>query len=384
MITIVDKTDCCGCSACKNVCPQKCIALSFDKEGFCYPQIKEGECVDCGLCETVCPVNHSPQQAENIGVYAIKNKRENIRLTSSSGGVFSLLAKQVVDAGGIVFGAVMEGSKVIHTGITDEENLPRLRGSKYVQSEIGNTFEQAKSYLDSGKSVLFSGTPCQISGLVSFLKKPYENLLLVDCICMGVPSPMIWGKYIAFLEKEHGAKASKIIFRDKAKGWKNYNLHIDFENGNSHEKSHKEDLFLKGFEKRLFLRPSCHACEFKSFKTLSDITLGDYWGVHTLFDDFDDDKGVSLVLTHTKRGENKLKSIQDSIIIREAPLEHAISTHRSMMMSIEPNSKREAFFLQEKQTKNIIAVLMQYTKDNFVEKTKRLAGGILRKMRLRR
>ncbi len=204
MIEIKEKYNCCGCSACVQICPKQCISLSADNEGFLYPQVDTAVCINCGLCEKVCPVINQNEPRMPLEVYAAKNTDEEIRLKSSSGGIFTLLAEHIISEGGVVFGARFnENWEVVHDYTETVEGLESFRGSKYVQSIIGENFKKAKFFLDEGRNVLFSGTPCQVAGLKKFLRKEYENLLTVEVVCHGVPSPMVWHDYLDYRRAKH-------------------------------------------------------------------------------------------------------------------------------------------------------------------------------------
>lgn len=336
MINIIDKKKCCGCEACVQRCPRHCISLHEDEEGFFYPQVDSAECVNCVLCETVCPVINQGDVRKPIVAFAGKNRDESIRLSSSSGGVFSALADKVIDDGGVVFGAKFNDKwEVIHDYTETIDGLAQFRGSKYVQSQIGDNYKKAKQFLASGRKVLFSGTPCQIAGLKHFLKKEYENLLTVDFICHGVPSPGVWREYlkeevaltcnlknIVLPRSIHGRDALNVTiegisFRDKTLGWKKFSFALDLSTTNgSGEKiqfrSRKhlyENPFLIGFLADLYLRPSCYDCPAKCGKSGSDITLGDFWGIDGVMPELDDDCGTSAVLANTPAGIEALQQV---------------------------------------------------------------------------
>lgn len=240
MINILDKKDCCGCASCVQVCPKQCISMNEDCEGFLYPKVDSAACIDCGLCEKVCPVINQNEPKEPLAVYAAMNSNEKIRLKSSSGGIFTLIAEQILADGGVVFGARFnENWEVIHDYAETVEGLEPFRGSKYVQSLIGDNYKYAKQFLLEGRKVLFSGTPCQIAGLKKFLCKEYENLLTVEMVCHGVPSPKVWRDYLQYRRAQHvvGKNAvsssidelpviTGISFRDKISGWKKYGFKI--------------------------------------------------------------------------------------------------------------------------------------------------------------
>lgn len=322
MIVIKDKAECCGCSACKQICPRQCIAMRKDAEGFLYPEVEVANCIECGMCEEVCPVIHPHEARIPTAVYAAINRDERAREASSSGGIFPLLAEGILAEGGVVFGAAFNADKnVVHGYAEEPEGVAAFRGSKYVQSDIGDSFLKAESFLKAGRKVLFTGTPCQVAGLKRFLRKEYANLLAVDIACHGVPSPTIWQSYLTeFIEKNNiqvdgedcpstgkGRQCVRSIsFRDKSKGWNRYSLAISLSSGkggvDEEVRYIKEDTFtnpyLRGFGRDLFLRPSCYHCPAKKLRSESDLTIGDYWGVERIFPTLSDDKGISFLFVH--------------------------------------------------------------------------------------
>lgn len=316
MIHITNKKDCCGCSACVQICPKQCIDMTADNEGFLYPYVDNTICIDCGLCEKVCPIINQNAPRKPLAVYAAKNTNEKIRLKSSSGGIFTLLAEQIISEGGVIFGAKFnENWEVVHDYTETVEGLAPFRGSKYVQSIIGDNFFKAKRFLTEGRKVLFSGTPCQIAGLNKYLRKEYDNLLTVDVICHGVPSPMVWRDYLYYKRAKRAAGKNSvssslnelplitdISFRDKTNGWKKYGFKISYRD-NCEITPYNEDLFMKGFLKNLYLRPICYACAARSGKSSSDITIGDFWGIQKHYPEFDDNKGIGLILINSEKGK---------------------------------------------------------------------------------
>lgn len=366
MIHILDKQKCCGCAACVQRCPKHCISLREDEEGFLYPEVEGTLCINCGLCEMVCPEIHQEKKKEPLAVYAAKNKDEHVRMSSSSGGIFSALAESVLRQGGLVFGACFDDSwEVVHHYAEDLENTLAFRGSKYVQSKIGNSFLKVESFLKAGRLVLFSGTPCQIAGLKSFLRKEYDNLLTIDVICHGVPSPGIWRKY---LDEEIVRQCSRnslfpsghfptknifvdeISFRNKNSGWKEYGFFLVFSsvdgNGDKHSFSlstpYMENPFMKGFLADLFLRPSCYACPFKSGRSGSDITLGDFWGIQNVMPSLDDDKGVSAVLVNTESGEKWINTLGVDFWATE--YEKVVAYNPALQQSANYSNRRVDFY----------------------------------------
>lgn len=314
MIQVIHKENCCGCNGCVQACPVRCISMKTDEEGFSYPVVDRGRCTECGLCERVCPVLNQRQPRTPLVCYAAKNPDEEIRMKSSSGGIFTMLAEQTINNGGVVFGARFdENWDVIHDYAETIEGLEKFRGSKYVQSRIGDCFKKAKQFLDAGREVLFSGTPCQIAGLKLFLRKNSANLLAVDIICHGVQSPMVWQKYLKEMNPEQ-LVLSEISFRDKSSGWKTFSFHAKgVKKDNTIATVTKgtlfQDTYLRVFLKNICLRPSCYECPARSGKGNSDITIADFWGIQNVDAEFDDDKGVSMILPYTEKGLDIVNSV---------------------------------------------------------------------------
>lgn len=379
MIKISNKSECSGCHACINICPKQCISMKTDCEGFWYPYIDIDKCINCNLCEKVCSIYNDLNKIDNkITAYACKNTNEEIRNTSSSGGVFTLLCEYIIKNGGVVFGAAFnEYFEVEHMHAETLEECFKFRGSKYVQSKIGNTYKMAKRYLDEDKLVLFSGTPCQISSLDLFLKKKYKNLLMVDIACHGVPSPLVYKKYLKSLEDINKSKISSLSFRDKTTGWKNYSCKVDFENGKTIKEIGYDNMYMKGFLSDIYLRPSCYKCKSKKPITAADITLADYWGVQNIHSDFDDDKGVSLVLVNTELGQNIMEKLSSSMDIIESNLDYAIKCNPSIKISSKCNSGRKQFF-EELNNRNIEKNIYKYTKMSFVKRAKRKIFNVIK------
>lgn len=330
MIDIKEKKDCCGCSACVQRCPKQCISLYEDEEGFLYPKVDVDACIDCGLCEKVCPVLNQSDACEPLEVYAAKNPNEQIRRESSSGGIFTLLAEHIIDAGGVVFGVKWnELFEAVHAYTETKEGLAAFRGSKYVQSKVGETFKQAEQFLKDGRQVLYTGTPCQISGLKKFLRKEYENLLTVDIVCHAVPSPLVWRQYIEEYKLANDAiRINSINFRDKTFGWKNYHVSMSFVN--THNKNitkkqpHDDDVYFKGFLNHLFIRPSCYSCCAKHGRSGSDILIGDCWGIDSLRKGYNDNKGCSIVCVNSAKGLKAAEVVLDrtKVLAYEDVLKH--------------------------------------------------------------
>lgn len=313
-MNICDLEKCTGCAACINTCNHESIKMTENQQGFLYPCIDESKCIQCNLCRQVCPVNHPTKPNNHLHVYAALVKDDVERAKSTSGGIFACLAKKVIKAGGYVYGAILDTDLVVHhTEAHTLEELEQQRNSKYVQSHIGNTYQQAKKRLLNGKQVLFSGTPCQIAGLRNYLKKDYPNLLTVDILCHGVPSPGMFSRYVKSEEEIAGKKMHRMLFRSKVVGWKKNFCVRTFDNDTEADWG---DTFVPGFLKNYYLRESCYSCEYATEKRQGDITLGDYWGYQESAPDYieDDDKGISLVIINTEKGKKAFKDIRKEIV----------------------------------------------------------------------
>ena len=340
--------DCTGCYGCANICPAKCISMKEKEGGFLYPVVNPSSCVNCGQCEKVCPVLHIPEISTHSEALAIKNKNQEIRQRSTSGGFFPLLAERVLEKGGIVFGAEYdEKFQVRHISITDKRELQKLQGAKYVQSVLGECLTEVKQELERERLVLFSGTPCQCAGLQSFLGEKYSNLIMVDLVCHGVPAPKVWEAYIAYRSKKEnkGILPEKINMRSKITGWSHYGYSTEFDYGGGMISyvPNSRDLFMRAFIGNICLRRSCGACEFKGIERCTDFTLGDYWGIWNQAPDFDDDKGTSVVFVHSDKGKQILDILKPDCEVLEVKMDAAYQENISMISSSEAHTGREEF-----------------------------------------
>ena len=377
MIEIREKSRCSGCHACTSICPKHCISMVCDEEGFWYPQVDSVTCINCGMCEKVCPILNpitiEKTEAE-IDAYAAYSKQEEIRLNSSSGGMFTEIATYVIRKGGVVFGASFdENFDVVHTYTETEEELEHFRGSKYVQSKIGETYRQAQQFLKEGRLVLFTGTPCQIGGLFAFLKKPYENLITQDIICHGVPSPMVWKKYVQFREAEAASQTRRTFFRHKKYGWKTYSVLFEYSNNTEYVQVLGKDLYMRAFLADLCLRPSCYQCSFKSKVRASDFTIADFWGIQNVMPEMDDDKGTSLVFVNSEKGREIFEQLKKQIVCKKTDLDTAIQYNPSMIKSVAMPPKRD-HFMRAIKTQDFSCTVQKYCKKSFIRR-------VLRKLR---
>lgn len=362
---LCDESSCTGCMACVNACASGALKVEIDAEGFLRPQLIRERCIECGKCEKVCPQIHQLKESTEKfekKVYACWHKNKKIKKDSTSGGAFSTLAENILEEGGIVYGAGFDPEfKVIHKAIADKERLEQLRGSKYVQSEIGDSYRQVKKYLKTGKKVLFSGTPCQIAGLYSYLGDRFSGqLYTVDLVCHGVPSPMVYQDYLNYMKKRYQSPVKKISFRDKKRGWFNFSMSIEFMNGVCHSQSTYENPYIRGFLRELFLRPSCHQCLYANTERVADLTLADFWGYENRgIRDRDNDTGISMVMINTKYGDNLFWKVSDKLRYYERSVEDAIKGNQALRKCFSPSSVRKEFWKDYK-IKGFDGVMEQY------------------------
>ncbi|RNC29192.1 MAG: NAD(P)H-quinone oxidoreductase subunit I, chloroplastic [Candidatus Dichloromethanomonas elyunquensis] len=352
MIKIKNKEDCCGCSACANACPAKSIVMKRDDEGFLYPSIDLSLCKRCGLCEKVCPVlNQADEKAVMQKLYIVQNKDDIIRKESTSGGAFTPIAEYVIAAGGAVFGAAFEDDdhfRVIHQYVETSRELWKFRGSKYLQSEIGNTYSQTKNFLDSGRLVCYSGTPCQIAGLKAFLRKDYENLMTVDVVCRAVPSPLVFEKYLEVQKRTLGDNIKKIRFRDKYYGYSYSTMSIYAKPESKQKDYHRgieSDLWLRAFFSGIIIRPSCVSCIFRKSFQSSDFTIWDCFNVRKYAPEFDDNQGTTRLLIKTSKGIAVFEEIKKSFRWKEIGIESVSDTGKERAYSEATTFHRDEFFL---------------------------------------
>lgn len=381
-INFYRRSECCGCGACSQVCPQNCIEMIADSEGFLYPRINEEKCVHCGRCYDVCHIKNGTDNKENISeTFYAKTKDQDTRRKSSSGGIFSEIAKAVLMQDGVVFGAAFseDRSQVEHIAIESRNELNKLRGSKYVQSRIGNTFIEAKKQLENGKNVLFSGTPCQIRGLKSFLKKDYENLITVEVICHGVPSQKAWETYCKYISEKNKSNVKEAFFRYKEPNWKNFSLKLIFESGSERIGSLTSDPYMQAFLKNLSLRPSCYECVCKETEGVADITLGDAWGIENYCKDLDDNMGTSIVFARSEKGRRAIENISGEILfIRADGYDECLKYNSAMCSSVAMPAERNDFFVAINKGIRFDKITRKYCKTPFIIRAKRIAKKILK------
>ncbi len=293
------KETCCGCGACAEVCPEGAIHMIYDREGFAYPEIDKSSCTGCGRCKSVCPVKVNGTGEGQNTYFGAQAKKKQLRYSSSSGGIFPVLAQYVIERGGIVYGAGYDRDmNVVHKGAENYAQLEGIKRTKYVQSNMEGIFSSIKKNLVGNRWVLFCGTPCQTQALILFLNKKYEKLITVDLVCYGVPSPVFWKKYVKFLEHKHRGKLKDFCFRDK-RNVDNGHMRSYWIDGVEYVDSIYQDIYCKLYFKNYVLRPACYNCKFCTVNRNSDFTIGDFWGIERVKPELDDGMGTSLVIVHS-------------------------------------------------------------------------------------
>ena len=369
------RKDCCGCGACANICPRHCIAMKADEEGFLYPKVIADACIQCGACENVCPTLHSkPETAADLDeVWAASVLDSDILRVSSSGGLFTALAVDFLKEGGCVFGAAFSEDQrtVRHVMVETMDGLSALRGSKYMQSETGGCYAAVRDQLKTGRRVLFTGTPCQTAGLKRFLGREDDNLLLVDVICHGAPSALLWQKYLEAEEKKADGKAVAVSFRSKKNGWKSFGMQIDFSNGFTSYRTISKDSYLQIFLKNASLRESCYRCTVKNKAgCISDITIGDFWGVEKVEPEIDNPMGVSLALVHTRNGMMHFERIKPALRAKKVDEETALRQNPVYRRSVDRPKNRNQIY-KDLKLKDWDTIAKKYMEDSLKVKVRR-------------
>ena len=346
-VSVVPKDECCGCTACYASCSSKAIFMQPNEEGFLYPHIDENKCVRCGKCLKVCKEIRFHQEPQTI--YACWSKDDYLRLHSSSGGVFSIIAENVLSKGGAVcaVGYSDDCKECLHKIIRNADELDDLRRAKFVQSKKHDVYHQVNELLRANVEVLFCGTPCEVGGLRQYLGREYENLLTCDIICGCVSSPMVYRTYIEFMNKEYNANAVRVNFKDKRKGWRGKAITITFDNGDEYYNSILDDDYCVSFHSRYNIRPSCFNCKYRNLQRVSDITLGDFWAIEKYKEEYDDNKGTSFVLVNTKKGDKILNQLDLNIHLMNIDYEEYASSFNWCMHRNPtgmPNEDRRTFY----------------------------------------
>ena len=352
MINITDKEQCCGCNACGDICPKQTISFLCDNEGFWYPQVDKSKCVECGLCEKVCPILNmdkvkSAEKLDPPKVVGGYHKNIAIRFDSTSGGVFSALANAMYKDGGYVSGAIQNEDLTVCNFISnDKHDLAKLRSSKYVQSSAIGLYKKIETLLKNGEKVLACGSPCQMGALRSYLRKEYDNLIIVDFLCRATNSPKAYRKYMEMLESQYGGKVVYVKAKNKDHGWHSLARKVVFDNGKEYYGEGHDDHYRRGYHWNMYERPSCYDCKFKEIPRNSDITLGDFWGIEKVAPDLEQNLGTSMVMLNTPKGEKFFEKIRNKLECRNFTLEDILYGNRPALLEPikYPNIDRKAMF----------------------------------------
>lgn len=380
MIKITNPKDCCGCTACVSICAHDAITMEPDALGFLYPKVDESKCVDCELCEKVCQFNDNYDCSLNLAepiAYAARHKDINEVMKSRSGAAFAAISDYILEKGGVVYGAgYKDHFRVAHKRATTKVERDEFRGSKYVQSDLNGVFRQVKVDLKNGLTILFSGTPCQTSGLNAYVgKKLRDNLVLVDIVCHGVPSPYIWRDYIKYIEDKNNSKISEIDFRNKKKyGWQAHIESYFFENG----KDIQSDVFTRIFYKSIMLRHSCEVCYYTNTKRPSDITLADYWGwENNVLGMNDDDKGISLAIINSNLGANVFERSAQQLNVKRVDINNSLQPNLQHPTIIHPLRKK---FEDDYYEQGMRYIMFRYGEVSLKHRSKRVILKIIKKI----
>ncbi len=369
--------ECCGCRACAEICPPKCISMEEDSEGFLYPAVDTKKCVSCGLCERVCPQSRVISKSADTAIVRIGVRKEN-KDASASGGAFAAICEQLMLDEYIVFGVIFDANfNVLHTAASTKRDCESFKKSKYVLSNTNGSYEKVSKYLLEGKKVLFSGTPCQCSALLQYIETKRidrTNLLVVDLICHGAPNQAVFDSYRAELERNHSHKLTKYSFRNKEpiRGIVNSRTaEYKTDNNRRYLVTPRNDPFLKGYYSRLFYRPSCAECRFAKPDRVSDITLGDAWGIEKNVPHWNSLEGVSLVIANTEKGKNIVEKLNDNMDLLPSSIQWAKENNQQLSIPTQMHAKRDMFFeLWNKDRKCFSQAVKLATKRNMLIRVK--------------
>lgn len=342
-----DKSYCCGCRACEQICPKHCIKMC-EKEGFIYPLIDKKSCIQCGLCEKVCQYNKGGEHFSNVEeqeVYAGWNKDEQVVKNSTSGGVFTALSDVILEQGGVIFGAGFDSGMNVKIQKAENKNERDIfRGSKYIWSDTQDTYTQVKEILLSGKMVLFAGTPCQISGLRSFLGKRYEGLFCIDLICHGMPSVLVWNEYKKYIEKKYGGRIEVFKFRHRTEGVMESAYYAEFKNGKKMQESLSDNAYSKTYNSLIAHMPACYACQYTRNERVGDVTIGDFWGIEIISPEDTNQNGTSFISVNTKQGKKLFLLAEKKLRVSRRKMSEAVKKNPALHESVKQRPWRKSFF----------------------------------------
>lgn len=378
MIDKVSVADCTLCGGCINACPTDAIRLKKQYLDFCYPDIDADLCINCNKCELSCPILGEKSKPENGFpiAFAAKSKNDEVRIRSSSGGAFYEFADKMLKDGGYVCGAVFdEEFHVKHIVSNSKNDVYRMMGSKYAQSDMGYCYREIKDVLEKGHKVLFSGCPCQVAGLRTFLGKEYRNLLLVELICHGIPSDQMLQAYIRMQEKKYGAKLKRMEFRNKTKGWHNSAVRMEFENGKIYAEPMTIDAFMQGYFRGVSLKESCLSCQFRNFASGSDLTIGDFWGAEIEMSHIDDNKGLSVVISNSLKGTVFLEKTMTSCV--PVKMDNILKYNQALVRPFSIGEQRTVFYKYATE-KGAEKAIEQFFYEKLLQKIKRKSRFTLR------
>lgn len=372
MIRVNKKNECCGCAACKEICPVGAIEMVEDQvEGFKYPRIDTNICIKCNRCKNVCAFINSQKVKVLEKIYAVKNKDDNIRKVSTSGGFFSVIACEVLKRSGIVYGCILDKNlNVRHERIDNIKNVKMLYGSKYVQSDMEKCYKSIEKDLKDEKLVLFSGTPCQVAAVKRYFniqKINVKNLITCDFVCHGVPTPKIFRNHISFLEKKYKSKVKNYRFRTKSFGWRGHHEEAIFEDGKVLNSGKYLDIYKELYGSLNIIRPSCFNCKYISTNHFSDITFADFWGIENNYKEFSDNEGISFVMINTDSGSKLFDSVKDNIRYIEAKKEDC---RNPKLQGIITHPKNREKFFREYDKKGYLFIARKYTTWGIIKKVK--------------
>lgn len=368
MEKVLDRNRCMGCSACMNICPVGAISMIRDEEGFLHPEIDQSKCIKCGACKKTCPVINTHENETINECYACYSKDDELKSKSSSGGIFGEVSNLVLENRGIVIGAAFdENNKLKHIAITKKEDLKLLQGSKYLQSDLKNMFKYIKENVNS-KLILFVGTPCQVAGLKASLRQEFDNLITMDIICHGVPSPKLFDNYVEYLESHEKEQLVNYNFRDKKTGWDTYSNTATFKSKKKTQYANEND-YMKLFLSDNALRKSCYNCNFKLGNKYSDITLGDFWGIKNVKAEMYDKKGVSAVVINTLKGKKMFEEITNNLVYEKCSINDIVKYNPSLKISSKRPIGRDTFF-KDLDELSINALVKKYCHVKWINKVK--------------